>query len=164
MSRNGKAALSVRGLPIRCVGAFAVLLFAIAARADDGYQTADGLSVYLGIIPASVVRGLSTGHAEGGMYGGVPSGSHQQHIVASVFDSETGGRIENADVEAIVSGLGHINPQRVKLKPMTIADTVTYGAFVNFPGRDRYEVQLAIKVPDRQAPVRVTFSSSHSDR
>lgn len=125
------------------------LVSAELASADDGYQSADGLSVYLGIMPASVVRGHPADHEEGAMHGGAPSGRHPQHLVVAVFDSQSSNRIENAEIVATVSSLGHVSHERIELEPMTIADTITYGGFANFPGRSRYEIELSISIPDR---------------
>jgi hypothetical protein len=55
----------------------AVLLSASLASANDGYQTANGVAVYLGIMPASLVRGHPSDHEEGVMHDGAPSGPHQ---------------------------------------------------------------------------------------
>ncbi|RJL07362.1 hypothetical protein D3P06_01080 [Paracoccus aestuarii] len=141
------------------LGAFLVSTSLVSA--DDGFQSVDGLSVYLGIMPASVVRGHPSGHQEGTMHGGVPSGQHPQHIVVAVFDSQTSDRIENAEVVATVSSLGHVSHEHIVLEPMSIADTITYGGFANFPGRGRYEIELAISLPDSPGSSHLTFSSDH---
>lgn len=139
----------------------ALLVSAGLASADDGYQSADGLSVYVGIMPASVVRGHPSDHEEGAMHGGAPAGRHPQHIVVAVFDTRTSDRIENAEIVATVSSLGHVSHERIDLEPMSIAGTITYGGFANFPGRSRYEIELSISIPDRDRPTHLTFSSDH---
>lgn len=137
------------------------MLAATSARADDGYQTVDGLAIYLGIVPASVVRGHPSNHAERTMHGGAGTRRHQQHIIVAVFDAETGKRIENADIEATIAGLGHVGHQRVKLEPMTIANTITYGTFVNLSGNDRYEIAVNIVVQGRSRPASTKFTVEH---
>lgn len=132
------------------------------ASADDGYQTAGGLAVYLGTVPASVVRGHPAGHTEAAMHGGAKRGSHQQHLVVAIFDAKTGARIENAKAGARIEGLGHVGGQSVELEPMSIAGTITYGGFVDFPGDDQYRIQLDISVPGRPQAVTVEFTSQHS--
>jgi hypothetical protein len=47
------------------------------------------------------------------------------------------------------------------MEPMSIASTITYGGFANFPGRSRYEIELSISIPDRDRPTHLTFSSDH---
>lgn len=152
----------VGALVTRCAGLLlAVLLIVGSALADDGYKKADGLAVYLGIVPASLVRGHPTGHPEQAMHGGAGPARHQQHLVVAVFDDATGTRVENARVSARISGLGHVGQQSLALEPMTIANTVTYGGFVSLPGNDRYEISIHIEVPGRPNPVSVAFSSEH---
>jgi hypothetical protein len=138
------------------------MMFAIGtAVADDGYRQADGLSVYLGLMPAAVVRGHPAAHSESTMHGGAGTGRHQQHIVVAVFDAQTGARIENASVSATIGGLGHVGQKAVQLDPMKIENTVTYGGFITLPGNDRYAIAVAIIVPGRPRQVSVTFSSDH---
>ena len=157
-----KASATIRRIRTIGVGvAIATMLAIGGALADDNYQTSDGLAVYLGIVPAAVVRGHPSSHAEGAMHGGAGSGRHQQHIVVAVFDAGTGVRIENARVSARIAGLGDIGRQAADLEPMTIANTVTYGAFVTLPGNDRYDIVVEISVPGRARAVSVKFSSEH---
>lgn len=133
-----------------------------AADEDENYKTAQGLAVYLGVLPAAIVRGHPASHPEGTMHGGAPQGKHEDHVVVAVFDAKTGARIENARVTANISGLGHIGAQNIDLEPMSIAGTITYGNFVELPGNDRYDIKLNITVPGRKpAPVRVDFTYQH---
>jgi len=144
----------------------ATLLAAFAphpALADDNYKVVDGLAVYLGVLPAAMVKGHPSGHPEAAMHGGVPRGAHEYHLVIAVFDAATGVRVENAKVTASVSWLGHVGESLLKLEPMAIAGTVTYGGFVNLPGNDRYQIGVEIRVPGRNAPVRVDFAYQHPD-
>ena len=69
----------------RCTGVLIAMALALGpALADDGYRSVDGLAVYLGIVPAAVVRGHPTAHAESSMHGGAGTARHQQHIVVAV--------------------------------------------------------------------------------
>lgn len=155
---------SVAGLFGFLVSAFVVAIAAasLASAAEENYQVAHGLGVYLGILPAGIVRGHPEWHAEGAMHGGAPRGRHQYHIVIAIFDAKTGARIEKAQVTANVSGLGNVGTQNIELEPMLIAGTVTYGNFVELPGYDRYDIKLDITVPGREpAPVRIDFTYQH---
>ena len=134
-----------------------------AVLADDNYKVVDGLAVYLGVLPTAMVKGHPSGHPEATMHDGVPRGAHEYHLVIAVFDAATGERVENADVTASVSGLGHVGENQLKLEPMAIAGTVTYGGFVNLPGDDRYQIGVEIRVPGHDAPVSVDFAYEHSD-
>lgn len=45
---------------------------------------------------------------------------------------------------AQVSGLG-LSGSKMKLEPMQISGTTTYGSFVNLPGLDLYTVKLTVE-------------------
>lgn len=127
-----------------------------ASASDESYKVVDGLGVYLGVLPAAILRG-----PEAALHGGAPSGAHQYHIVVAIFDAATGARIENAKVTATVSGLGHVGSSSLPLGPMTIAGTVTYGEFVTLPGNEIYGIAVDISIPGRSSPVRADFSYQH---
>ena len=147
---------------IASVGAL-VLLPAFAQGADgDGYKIADGLAVYLGVLPAALIQGHQT-HPEERMHGGVPRGRHAYHVVAAVFDAATGKRIEDAMVQA------RVMPRRIAsetraLEPMEIAGTVTYGNYFTMGGADPYRIEISITRSGMATPVAVTFSYRHGPR
>lgn len=107
-------------------------------------QTVDGLAMYLGVMPGQIVRGHPTGHTESAMHGGPPHDPDTYHLVVALFDATSGARVENADVSVAVAGLGHVGTQRIRLEPMSIAGTVTYGGFVRMPPGDRYTISLEV--------------------
>jgi len=135
---------------------------ASATTEEENYRVADDLGVYLGVLPAAMVRGHPKDHPEGGMHDGAPDGLHQYHIVVAIFDTRNGARIEEAKVTATVSGLGHVGTKTIELQPMAIAGTITYGNFVTLLGTDRYDIHLQISVPGRQHPVQVGFEYQHT--
>jgi hypothetical protein len=89
---------------------------AVAADTDQS-KTAGGVTVYLGVVPAEIVKGLPASNStERPMHGRIPKGPHEYHIVAAVFDVVTGSRISDAAVTAEVSGFGLSGSKR-KLDP-----------------------------------------------
>jgi len=134
---------------------------AFAASDDGQYKEADGLAVYLGILPAEMVKGHTPGHQELVMHGGIPGGRHEHHLLVAVFEVASGERVVDADVTATISGLGHVGGSRLQLEPMKIEDTVTYGNFVDFPGSDIYEVNILVKRPSISRAVSVQFNYDH---
>lgn len=136
----------------------------VEATANDtsGFKTVAGISVYIGLMPAEIVKGHPSGHPEAEMHGGAPNGPHAYHLVVALFDEQNGAnRIEDARIAATVSGVGHVGQTNVALQPMLIADTVTYGAFIDLRALERFEITLTITVPDRPEPVRVDFENQH---
>jgi hypothetical protein len=133
-----------------------------AALADDNYRTGDGLAAYLGVQPAQIVRGHPSAHPERRMHGGPPAGRHDYHLVVAVFDAASGARIEDAEVTAVVSGLGHVGRTSIRLEPMRLADAVTYGGFVTLPGTDQYTIAVEVLRRGQGAPVRLEFGYRHA--
>ena len=127
--------------------------------ADVGQsQTVAGLTVYIGIVPAEIVRGHPGAHPEAQAHGGPPQGAHEYHLIVAIFDAATGTRVENAKVGARVSSLGLAGSRKV-LEPMKIADTVTYGNYFDLPGRGAYTVEVEIE--RQQGTVRAKFDYGH---
>ena len=130
------------------------------AQSTDNYITIGTMAAYLGVVPAEIVKGHPAGHPEQTMHGGAPSGEHVQHIVIALFDAPTGQRIEDATVEAFVSGPGHIGT-RIALEPMLIEGVITYGGFVTMAGTDRYNIDLSVKRPGRAEATKIGFIYDH---
>lgn len=131
-----------------------------AAAQDGGSKTGGGLTVYLGVVPAELVKGPSPHSAEKPMHGRIPRGAHEYHVVAAVFDAATNDRVSDAAVTAQVSGLG-LSGGSKKLERMEIAGTTTYGAFFDLPGRDLYTVKLTVERPGAARPVTFQFKYDH---
>jgi hypothetical protein len=126
-----------------CLG-FGLSGATVAAEADQA-KTTGGVTVYVGVVPAEIVKGLAARNAtEPPMHGRVPKGPHEYHIVAAVFDVASGTRVSDAVVTAEVSGLG-LSGSKQKLEPMQIAGTTTYGGFFNLPGFDIYTLKLTVE-------------------
>jgi len=142
-----------------------VLALSSAKRAEaEEYKTAGGLAVYLGVVPAELVKGPRQHSADQPMHGGTPMGSHEYHVVVAVYDSVSNMRITDATVTAKVSGLGLAGPQKTleQMKvPGTIADgdNITYGAFFNLTS-DIYTFQVSVRRPGTQ-PVMLEFKYDH---
>lgn len=128
------------------------------AAVADSYRTADGIAVYLGVLPAAIVRGHAVRHGEETMHGGVPRGPRDYHLVVAVFDAGSGARVEDAEVGAIVAGLGHVAETRLRLEPMRVAGTVTYGGFAALPDPGCYTIAVEVRRPGAEGPARVEFA------
>lgn len=131
------------------------------AAQDGQSQEEQGLVTYLGVLPASMVKGHDPTHAESTMHGGSPAGQHEYHLLVAVFDAATGSRVDDAEVFATVTGLGHVGGTRVQLEPMKVADATTYGNFVNFPGADLYTIEVRVRRGGASRPVAFAFDYDH---
>jgi hypothetical protein len=95
---------------------------AFAADTDQS-KTAGGVTVYLVVVPAEIVKGLAAGDTtERPMHGGIPKGPHEYHFVAAVFDATSGARVWDAVVTAELADLG-LSGTKKKFEPMQIAGT-----------------------------------------
>lgn len=152
MARHFAGAVAVAGMWLM-LGTGAVVV-----AQDAQYRTAGGLTVYLGVVPAELVKGLGAHAGEKPMHGRTPKGPHEFHVVIAVFDTGSGTRVSDATVTAKVSGLGLSGAQKT-LGSMQIADTITYGAFFNL-GRDIYTIRVTVQRPGRK-PVALDFKYDH---
>jgi hypothetical protein len=152
---------SVWGLSLALTIASTATVVAQTAGREP-YQQVDDVVLYLGIIPAAVLRGHMPSHAERSMHGGPTHGGNEYHVTIAPFERDSGKRIQDADVLATVSGLGGIGTVRLRLEPMTIAGVVTYGGFVTFPEGDRYTISVDLRRAGASAPVKAEFTYDRS--
>ncbi len=142
------------------VAAFAISGAANAVAQDSQQRTIGNLSVYIGVVPAEIVKGPGPHSGERPMHGRIPKGQHRYHVIAALFDVATGARISDARVSAQVSGLG-LAGTRKPLEAMQIAGTTTYGNFFRLPGRDLYTIRLMVERPGMAPLVSVDFKYDH---
>lgn len=144
-----------RGAAIAAVVAAASLVAIPTLPAQtigDYTRTASGLTVYLGVIPAQVIKEA--------MHRGAPSGPHDFHITVAIFDAASTARVADATVTAEVWGIG-LSATRKRLQPMNIANTITFGGFFYLPGADLYTVRVSVRRPGTQQPVVLDFKYDH---
>lgn len=162
----GAIELARRGLVSCLLSIFALLAIAFAPTAqaqpmlDESSKTAGGLLVYVGFLPAEMLKTHAPAHAEKQMHGGVPKGRHEYHLVVAVFDEKTGDRVSDAEVFARISPLG-LSGSRKKLEPMEIAGTTTYGEFFDLPSADMYTIALEIRGAGTRSRVKFDFTFHH---
>lgn len=149
MATTGRIAHRV----LAAIGLAGLMIAPVAGHAGvvDGVQTADGLTIYLGVVPAALVRGHPTGHPEAQMHGGAPGSSHSMHIVAAVFDRKSGARITKANVVAHILEPGGIQ-RSVRLQPMTVAGALTFGGYTSFARGIDYRIGIRVDRPPHMQP------------
>ena len=149
---------------LECSGQFPLgrLLGKIIHTGRLQVQTPNGRIQALGVMPAEIIGGHPQTHPETQMHGGPPGNAHSEHIVIALFDEPSGTRIEDAQVEATISGIGHVAVTPMTLDPMLIAGVVTYGGYSTFSGRDTYTIDLRISRPGSQTITQISFVYDHS--
>jgi hypothetical protein len=132
---------------------------AVPAEHSPYHRVVQGVAIYLGVVPAEVVRGHPPEHSESQMHGGVPVG--ESHIVVALFDNKTGKRLTGAMIDARITATG-LDVQKT-LEPMEIAGTVSYGNYFYLPGSGPYRIMLRIRLPGGAAQeLRTTFTWARS--
>lgn len=132
----------------------------LAAGAHD-HRSVDGVSIYIGIVPAEIFQGLPRERPESQMHGGPPAGEHAYHLVVALFDEKTGDRIGNAQVKAAVSEIGHPASQR-KLEPMLVSGVIAYGNYFDLPGTGPYRIVVHILRPGDALAIEAEFVFMHA--
>lgn len=155
---NRRALRSGERIALLLVSTF-LLLISGHVRADDEstYREVDGLSVYLGVMPAAIVRGHPRAHPERKMHDGASAAEGMYHVVIAVFDSATGQRLSDFSVEAAVLSPGRSMSQK-PLERMAIADTVTFGNYFAMASSGEHRILVDIVRPGAQRPVRAEFT------
>jgi hypothetical protein len=143
------------------VGAAAVAGLLLAACHESGssepVRTVDGVTVYLGVVPSSVVaeRLPAAGQA---MHGAVTPHSH--HVLIAMFDAESGQRL-NGTVSAAVSSR-HGDAGTKPLEEMNIGGMMTYGNYFPMEDSGTYTIEVEILLASRpRHPVSVRFRYEH---
>ena len=67
-----------------CLMAFGIQTGGLAAERTQ-VQTAQGMTVYIGLMPAAIIQGMHPG-----MHGEQPRGPEEFHVVVAIFDAASG--------------------------------------------------------------------------
>jgi hypothetical protein len=139
-----------------CALLLALLPLSPRAAEDGQHKVVDGLSIYVGVLPAEMLLGHPKGHHEREMHGGVPAGINRYHVVVALFDAVSGKRVTDAQVKIGGASIG-MAASRKKAEPMLINNVTTYGAYVTLPGPGPYKIQVEIRQPGSGKVVEVEF-------
>ncbi len=126
----------------------------------DRYKVADGIGIYLGIIPTDLIAVHPLEHTEDAMHGEIPLGEHHHHVMVALFESKTGERITDAEVKANVREVG-LAGRTKKLEPMTISGALTYGNFFELRYRARYLISIRVRRPGLPRVIETRFEYDH---
>jgi len=113
------------------------------------------MTVYLGVIPASVIREHAKDYPAD-VSGAVPSGAEQRYVTIALFDANNGQRITDAVVTARVAGTTQASAEKA-LKSVTVAGSTTYGEYFPMTGGATYRVTVHIHRPGLPHVVQAEF-------
>ncbi|MEY4598405.1 MAG: hypothetical protein RLZZ445_1202 [Pseudomonadota bacterium] len=131
---------------------------ATGKNADPNYRTAGNMEIYLGIAPASRLRGFPSGSPERSMHGGVPGGENYQHVNITLLDQKRKAPITGAKVDVRVE---QPNLARVSkmLEPMPFGGS--YGNYVRIRTDIGYRITVNVQIPGAARPTEVHFEHEH---
>jgi hypothetical protein len=147
-----------------CLGLFAVA--ATAAAEFDNHQVAQGVAIYLAVLPAKVTRDEPPPPSSREMHRGTPAWGEQYHVMVALFENESGKRITDAEVRATVfdvrqPGKRLAGPQK-QLEPMLVAGRTSYGNYFNMPAPAPYRIELEIRRAGKSQITRASFEFRHA--
>lgn len=138
-----------------------VLLGNTSAAAQTDYRkVVGGFSIYLGIVPAEIVKGHAQPHPEATMHGGAKTAGDTHHIMVSIINDRSGKQVSDAAVEARVGEIG-LSSVKKKMEPMRIADSMTYGNYFPMAGRGPFKIDVEIWLPTESLQLKAAFYFTH---
>lgn len=134
-------------------------LVSSAAATDCCGQTvvADGVLIYLGVMPSNVLRNDPGHYGDHNEQCPVPGGGDNHHVLIALFDQLTGERIVDADVYVRVSSLGLVGPRK-HFGAVDVDGAVTYCNYFDMPATDRYDVKIEIKRVESPEVIHAKFT------
>lgn len=134
-----------------------LVLFSTAASATHLGQTktVDGVTIYLGMVPAAEMRQ----HPErypAHVLSKIPSGKHVHHVMLVLFDDPGGERITDAVITARVAPLALGGPIK-SLDPMLMAGALSYCNFFRISPSDTTVIQAEIQRLNVARPIQTRF-------
>ena len=126
------------------------------AKPAGNVKTVGGTEIYLGVLPAEVLRSFPKDSVERSMHGGVPSGAGYYHVNVSVLDAASKAPISGAKVEIKVDEQG-LSSETKALLPMTTGSIPSYGNYIKLKGKTQYAFTVKIQKPDSPQPVEARF-------
>ena len=126
------------------------------AKPAGNVKTVGRSEIYLGVLPAEVLRSFPKDSVERSMHGGVPSGSGYYHVNVSVLDATTKAPISGAKVEIKVDERG-LSSETKALLPIATGSIPSYGNYIRLKGKTPYVFTVKIQRPDSPQPFEAQF-------
>jgi cytochrome c5 len=127
------------------------------AKPAGNVRSVAGLDIYLGFLPAEVLRSYPQGSVERTMHGGVPRGSGYYHVNVSVIDAASSTAVTGAKVDVRIEQPGGIASQTKTLEPVTIGAAPSYGHYVRLRDGTSYVVTVRVRKPEAPRTVEARF-------
>lgn len=131
------------------------------AEHSEQHIVVNGVGIYLGVLPASMIQGQAKAATEAEMRHRAPRGKHQYHVTVSLFDAGSGKRITDAKVTAHVYEINLAGKQK-KLEPILTAGLISFGNYFSLPKTDNpYLIRVQIERPGIRGVIEAQFEYRH---
>ena len=127
------------------------------AKPPGDLKTVGRTEIYLGLLPAEVLRSYPKDSVERAMHGGVPSGAGQYHLNVSVIDAVSKAPISGARVEVKIEDPG-ISSEAIPLEAITINSMPSYGNYIQLKRKTQYSFIVRVRTPNSAQPIEATFA------
>ena len=154
-ARGGLADLTDRELRSAVI---AMLNSGSGARTGQDYRVGAETTLEFGVVPTSIMRNQPKDYPTA-VYGAVPTLPDHYYVTVAAFDARTGRRVTDAVVKARISGAAGSGREQT-LKPITVANAVSYGGYFPMAGGGPYKVAVHATRPGSTAPTDIQFQYS----
>ena len=159
---------TITSAPLNALIAMAVVAIATAmpATATDYFHAAGGMALYVGVVPAAMVRGHAPEQPETAIHGGAPTWGEQYHLMVALFERASGKRIDDAKVKATLFNASkpenRLPGPHKELETMLVGSAATYGNFFNMPAPVPYRIELEVLRPGKAEVTKASFEYRHA--
>ena len=126
------------------------------ARPAGNFKAVGGTEIYLGLLPAEVLRSYPKDSVERTMHGGVPGGAGHYHINVSVVDVASKAPIAGAKVEIKIEDQG-ISSETATLQPITFNNIPSYGNYIKLRRKTPYLFTVKVQKPGSAHAIEAKF-------
>ena len=126
------------------------------AKTAANFRAVEGMEIYLGFLPAEVMRAYPQESAERAMHGGVPAGSGYFHVNVSLFEGASNAPVAGAKVGLRVEQLDGTGVSKT-LEPVTLNKIPGYGNYVRLRRNTQYVVTVRVQKPGMPRAVEARF-------
>lgn len=146
-------AIALFGALLAC----SLALFSATASAGHFGQTktVGGMVIYLGVVPAAVLRQHPDRYPAHEVRK-IPPGKHVHHVMLVLFEDPGGKRITNAVITARVAPLALAGSTK-PLDPTVVAGKLTYCNYFRISPLDTTVIWAEIRRPDSAGVIRARF-------
>jgi len=118
---------------------------------SNQHKIIDGVSIYLGVLPAEIIEGPAAVN----MHGGLPVGQYRYHVSIAIFN-KNGKRLNNANIAVRLSTPDN-KTEFISLEEMPFNNNLIYGNYFTLHESGPYRIEVNIKHPSYPKLIKTEF-------